>query len=98
MTLPTDKYIDEPMIEELAGYAHDAWAGWMQYLFQKGTQHKDGSFTIDAESVKRWRYQMNTFYADLPEKMKPSDRAEAEKILDVMGWNSPVNTDVVPLT
>lgn len=28
--------------EQLAAYAHEAWAGWMVYLFRHGVQHDDG--------------------------------------------------------
>jgi len=70
--------------EYLAAYAHDAWSGWMRYLFGTGVEHKDGSFTIEAESVARWRRQMRTLYDDLPESEKESDRDEADKILDIV--------------
>ena len=60
----------------------------MKYLFTKG-QHTEqleggGTFTIDAGSVRRWTYQMNTSYAELPENMKPSDREEARKIIAII--------------
>lgn len=67
--------------EVLAGYAHDAWTGWMNYLFTKGTMNADGSFTIHKDSVERWLRQCATEYKDLPEQEKLSDRAEAGKII-----------------
>jgi len=72
-------------IEVLAAYAHDAWAGWMRYLFSHGTQQADGTFILDAAKVERWRRQMITPYADLSEAEKASDRKEAKAILAILG-------------
>lgn len=77
--------------EKLAAYAHDAWSRWMKYLFGKGVHHED-VVVIPAESVERWKRQMDTGYSDLPEKEKESDRDEADKMLEIMqgdkaAWN-----------
>ena len=69
--------------EQLAAYAHEAWAGWMKYLFEKSPKNGDGSVTIPAELVKRWTRQMGTPYAELPEGEKHSDRVEALKIMQI---------------
>ena len=69
--------------EQLAAYAHDVWARWMGYLFDRSTKNADGSVTIPAELVKRWTRQMGTSYEDLPEGEKHSDRAEALKIMRI---------------
>jgi hypothetical protein len=69
--------------EELAAYAHEAWAGWMRYLFEKSTKNDDGSITIPPESAARWERQAATPYADLPEKEKKSDLDEADKMLTI---------------
>lgn len=66
--------------EALAEYAHEAWSGWMRYMFSKCNDW-DGVLLIPSESVARWQRQMNTPYADLPESEKASDRDEADKIL-----------------
>jgi hypothetical protein len=71
--------------EALAEHIHNnVWSGWMQWEFQFGEQHADGSFTIRADKVQRWRRQMATPYAKLPEDEKESDRAEANKILEII--------------
>ena len=72
--------------EALAAYAHEAWSGWMRYLFnaQRGTAHGNGEWTIHAGSAGRWRMQMNTLYASLPESEKQSDREEADKMLAIL--------------
>lgn len=70
--------------EELAEYAHEAWSGWMRYMFRFCTDNADGTVTMDAEKVARWRRQMETEYADLPEEEKRSDRAEADSILAII--------------
>ena len=44
--------------------------------------------TIPAEWVNHWKRQMTTFYKDLPEEEKESDRNEAEKMIDVMRKNA----------
>lgn len=70
--------------ESLAAYAHDAWSGWMQYLFSKSTRNDDGTMTIPAWAVERWTRQMTTAYTDLPEDEKKSDRAEADQMLAIL--------------
>lgn len=70
--------------EQLAEYAHEAWSGWMEYLFDKGHLTVDKTFIIEKESVERWRRQMMTKYTDLPENEKESDRLEADKMLVIL--------------
>jgi hypothetical protein len=70
----------EGMKEQIARYAHESWSGWLEYLFSKSTSNADGTVTIPADLVARWRRQMKTDYAKLPESEKESDRAEAAKI------------------
>ncbi len=70
--------------EELAKYAHDAWAGWMKYLFEKSTLNEDGTITIPAWAVKRWKRQVATRYEYLPDEEQKSDLAEADKMLDIV--------------
>lgn len=65
--------------EELAAYAHEAWAGWMRYLFSKCLKESDG-VKIPQALVDRWTRQMQTPYAELPENEKESDRVEALKM------------------
>jgi len=70
--------------EALAAYAHEAWSGWMQYLFGKCAE-EGGTLIIPVWAVARWTRQMSTAYADLPESEKASDRAEADKMLAILG-------------
>ena len=72
------------MREALAAYAHEAWSGWMEYLFSKSTTNADGSITIPPDLVARWLRQIGTAYIDLPEAEKDSDRIEADKMLDIV--------------
>lgn len=69
--------------EELAEYAHDAWSGWMKYLFEKSIQNKDGTVIISKWAVERWTKQMNTKYVELSEKEKDSDRDEAVRMIEI---------------
>lgn len=72
----------DEVTERIAQYCHDeSWAGWMRYLFAWCRENPDGSMTIPAAQVDRWRRQMNTSYTDLPDIEKESDRIEARKIL-----------------
>lgn len=70
--------------EALADYAHEAWSGWMKYMFSKAEPNDDGTWTMPAWAVERWQRQMSTPYADLPEEEKASDRAEADKMLAIV--------------
>lgn len=70
--------------ESLASYAHDAWSGWMSYLFGRSTRNTDGTVTIPKWAVERWDRQVSTPYKDLSESEKESDRAEADKMIETM--------------
>lgn len=79
--------------EALAEYAHDAWSGWMKYMFEHGgfstIQADDNGksltfWTMKPEMYERWHRQMLTPYFLLPESEKESDRAEADKMLAIL--------------
>lgn len=57
----------------------------MRYQFSKGAMNDDGTWTMPAWAVERWQRQMNTFYVDLSETEMASDRAEADKMMELMG-------------
>ncbi|MBM3120405.1 MAG: hypothetical protein FJ006_12840 [Chloroflexi bacterium] len=69
--------------ECLSEYAHEAWSGWMKYMFEKSAMNKDGTVTLPKWAVDRWTRQMNLSYADLPEEEKESDRTEADRMLSI---------------
>ena len=69
--------------EALADYAHQAWSGWMEYLFSKSAKNSDGTITIPRWAVERWTRQMNTPYNELPENEKDSDRKEADRMIAI---------------
>ena len=78
------------MREQLSNYAHEAWSGWMKYAFEKAisyrpgeVQAQEGALILPRWAVERWIFQMNKAYDKLPEKMKESDRQEADKILAI---------------
>lgn len=66
--------------EKLAEYTHDAWSGWMRYLFRNWNDIH----------IKNWKRQMSTPYKELSEKEKDSDRKEADKILNIIKKKSPM--------
>jgi hypothetical protein len=80
----------QDLLESLAGYAHEAWSGWMKYLFEKsltgssGNSILPGSALIPKSLVNRWRRQMKTPYDELPENEKDSDRKEALRMLRIV--------------
>jgi len=73
--------------EALSDYAHEAWTGWMKYMFTKAEINEDGTWTMPKEFVDRWQRQMNTPYVELPEGEKKSDREEADKMLNIINGN-----------
>lgn len=77
---------EREVLEKLAAYAHQAWAEWMQYLFDKSQSNSDGTVTIPSWAVQRWQRQLNTSYADLLEQEKNLDRLEAGKMMQIMGF------------
>lgn len=70
--------------DALAEYAHTAWSGWMNYLFEKSTQNDDGTVTIPGWAVERWKRQMATAFDDLPDVEQQSDYCEADEILSIV--------------
>lgn len=72
------------VLAALADYAHEAWSGWMNYLFARCTDNEDGSVTIPASLVARWKRQAATDYPDLSDEEKDTDIDEAQKILRIV--------------
>jgi len=73
--------------EQFAAYVHEAWSGWMQYMFSKTRPRADGNRYVHRDIVlpevfvTRWQHQCATPYSKLTGEEKESDRAEADKIL-----------------
>lgn len=68
--------------EKLAEYAHEAWAGWMKYLFSKSTRNDDGTITISPRGyVDALDRQISLRYQQLTDTEKELDRVESDKIL-----------------
>jgi hypothetical protein len=72
------------MREQLADLAHEQWSGWMRYLFAVSIEHVDGTVTIPADKVARWKRQITTAYTALSEGEKESDRNEADRVLTLL--------------
>ena len=76
--------------EKLAAYSHEAWAGWMRYMFENGGSEYQlfdtglKAWVMLPQKNERWQRQMNTPYSELPEPEKASDRAEADKMLAIL--------------
>ena len=56
------------------------WSHWMRYMFSCGTFNADGSWTMPAEKVERWKRQMETDFANLTEKEQVSDYEQADGV------------------
>jgi len=67
-----------------AGIAHEAWAGWMKFLFHVSEQREDGSVVIPAGRVARWRQLISVPYEALSEDDQAGDLVEADKYLAVV--------------
>lgn len=71
----------------LAAYAHEAWAGWMKYLFEcserKINEIGELIYVIPADKVARWKRQLATPYSELPANEQLSDLDEADKMIEV---------------
>lgn len=85
----------EALRENLAEYAHEAWSGWMKYMFGKGVflnekgmtpepGEKNIKWMMPEWAVERWTRQMNTEFSALPDSEKESDRLEADRMIEVM--------------
>ena len=72
------------MREKLAELCHEQWSGWMHYLFSKGMFNKDGTWTMPAWAVERWKQQMEMPYSELSKSEQDSDRNEADKFIAVI--------------
>lgn len=72
------------IVEKLADLEHKRWSHWMKYLFSLCEMQEDGSAIIPLESVKHWKRQIDTSYADLSEKAKESDRKEARRTIELV--------------
>jgi len=70
---PIPKTVEE-MVEKFANIEHERWSKWQQWVFDCSTENEDGSVTIPADKVERWKRQIATPYAELSEKEKQSDR------------------------
>ncbi len=75
---------EKEFVEEAADLEHERWARWQHYLHSKCTVNKDGSLTIPAELVDRWKRQITTSYFDLSDSEKESDRKEARTYIPLI--------------
>lgn len=67
--------------EKIAALQHEQWTGWMEYLFSKCQRGTSGRLIMPIEVEERWRRQIATPYAELPENERDSDRVEADKVI-----------------
>ena len=70
--------------EQLAAYAHEAWSGWMKYVFITAEITSKGFVIIPPALAHRWERQTNTDHGSLPENEKESDCKEADLMLRIM--------------
>lgn len=72
------------MKEIVSDIQHEIWSSWMRWLFHVSIENDDGTVTIPADKVARWKRQMNTPYMELSEDEKDGDRHQADLILRVL--------------
>jgi hypothetical protein len=68
-------------MEALAALEHGRWSHWQRYLHSQCKSRDDGSLTIPAELVSRWKEQMSKPYTELSEDEKESDREQVRRYL-----------------
>lgn len=66
--------------EELAEYAHDAWARYMRYFFDQCQKYKWGT-VAPRDYVRRLGQLIDLPYSELTQESADMDRAEADKML-----------------
>ncbi len=71
------------LLERFADIQHAIWSHWMRYQFSVCINNPDGSCTIPANKVVRWKRQMETSYGLLTDEERESDREQAHKILGI---------------
>jgi len=69
------------MLNRIADLQHGIWSQWMRYLFEVSLHNEDGTVTIPADKVKRWKRQMTTRYVDLSTDEQKSDLEQAQKVI-----------------
>lgn len=75
---------DIQMLDEIADLQHEIWSHWMRYLFEVSLQNEDGTVTIPADKVKRWKRQMRIKYSDLSDNEQKSDLEQAQKVMNLL--------------
>ncbi len=75
--------VPQAVRDKLAEYAHEAWSGWMRYLFDKSTPDA-GCTIIPSDLTTRWRRQASTPFNKLPPEERRSDYTEADHMLAIM--------------
>jgi hypothetical protein len=78
---------EKAMREQLSSLMHEIWSGWIEYMIKVSTSNPDGTITIPADKVERWKRQRQTQYKDLPEAERNSDKVEADKVLALFNQN-----------
>lgn len=78
----TDSHKKRKALEALAALEHERWSHWQRYLHEQCESNSDGSLTIPADLVNRWKRQMATPYQLLQEKEKKSDREVVSRDLE----------------
>lgn len=77
-------FAPDDLREALAALAHDQWSGWTKYMFSKTSPTGEAGESIPLALVERWKRQMQTPYADLPDSEKESDRTEADRVIALL--------------
>jgi len=60
--------------EKLSDLEHQQWAHWTKYMLDN----------LTPENIKRWKEQIETPYNQLTDKEKDSDRAWADKVIEII--------------
>lgn len=70
--------------ERLANWVHELWRGWMKFLLAQCDHNPDGTVTIPAEYVKKWKRQMRTSLKNLPAAEQKSDYEISDRLIKLI--------------
>ncbi len=77
--------------ELVAALVHEQWSSWMIFMFGKSDQLSDGGIVIPRNFVERLKRQISISYFNLSEDEKESDRAEADKFIELFSDYMEIN-------
>jgi len=70
--------------QELAAYAHDTWANYVEFLLRESREGDAGTIIIPTVLVDKLNWRTSLPYESLPEEIQQSYLEEADRMLKIM--------------